>query len=51
MKEYTLGLLRHRCSNNMRIGKFIRLYEFTLSRLRGKKACPNCGKKIRIQEK
>lgn len=50
MKHYTLGLLRHRCSNAMRIGKLIRLYEYTIIRLKGKKPCPNCGKKIPILE-
>jgi hypothetical protein len=48
MKDYTIGILRHRCSNLMRIGKPIRLYEYTYSRLRGKKPCPNCGRKIPI---
>lgn len=48
MKDYTIGLLRHRCSNAMRIGKPIRLYEHTLVRCKGYKSCPNCGKKIPV---
>jgi len=44
MKDYTPGLLRHRCSNAMRIGKPIKIYENTPD----KKPCPNCKKMIPI---
>jgi hypothetical protein len=46
MKHYTLGILRHRCSNKMRIGKPVKLYESS-ARVR---SCPNCGKRIDVQE-
>lgn len=48
MKHYTLGLLRHRCSNAMRIGKFIHMYKNTFARANDRKHCPNCSKKIPI---
>ncbi len=45
MKDYTLGLLTCRCSNAMRIGKLVKMYQFTVHR----KKCPNCGKKRNIR--
>ena len=44
MKDYTPGLLRHRCSNLMRIGKPIKVYQHTAET----KPCPNCGEKIPV---
>ena len=41
MKEFTPGLLVHRCSNAMRISKPIKVYRNTASL---KRPCPNCGK-------
>lgn len=40
MKEYTAGLVVHRCSNAMRIGKPIKVYQKTATINR---PCPNCG--------
>jgi hypothetical protein len=44
MKDYTPGLLRHRCSNAMRIGKPIKVHKHGTAR----KKCPNCRKLIQI---
>lgn len=46
MKDYTIGIVRHRCSNRMRIGKRVKLYERTSRR----QPCPNCGKDIKVKE-
>lgn len=45
MKDYTPGLLRHGCSNLMRIGKPIKVYQYTAQK---RKPCPNCSKKIPV---
>jgi len=44
MKDYTAGLIRHRCSNLMRIGKPIKIHK------RGARdaICPNCKKKVQV---
>ncbi len=47
MKDYTVGLLRHRCSNKMRVGKLIKIFSFTS--LMDRKACPNCHAMIRVK--
>jgi len=39
MKDYTPGLLRHRCSNLMRIGKWIKVHKHAAVN----RKCPNCG--------
>lgn len=42
MKDYKPGILVHRCSNAMRIGKPIKIHQKTTS---VKRVCPNCKKK------
>jgi len=44
MKDYRAGLIRCRCSNSMRIGKRIRITQYTHKR----KKCPNCGKMRKV---
>jgi hypothetical protein len=46
MKDYTLGIIRCRCSNLMRIGKQVKIYQYT----RKRKKCPNCGKMLKVTE-
>ena len=45
MKDYKTGKIYCRCSNTMRIGKRIKIYQNTPRR----KRCPNCGKNLMIQ--
>jgi len=45
MKDYKPGIIRCRCSNLMRIGKQIKIYEYTPDR----KRCPNCNKNLKVQ--
>lgn len=44
MKDYTPGLLRHRCSNAMKTGKPIKIYENTPD----EKPCPNCKEMVSV---
>jgi hypothetical protein len=44
MKDYISGLIRCRCSNLMRRGKFIKICEYTPDR----KRCLNCNKNLKI---
>lgn len=44
MKDYRVGIICCRCSNLMRIGKVVKIYEYTPDR----KRCPNCNKNLRI---
>ena len=41
MKHFSLGIIKHNCSNAMKRGKFVRVYNF----LKGW-CCPNCKKSI-----
>ncbi len=50
MKDYKVGLLRHRCSNKMRIGKFIKVFSFyVVGKIKKLIKCPNCKKLIKIE--
>lgn len=44
MKDYKPGIIYCHCSNLMRIGKNVKIYEKTPD----KKQCPNCGKVVDI---
>lgn len=45
MKDYNPGLIRHRCSNAMRIGKPVKVHT---KAARQKRKCPNCGKMLHV---
>jgi len=44
MKDYTLGIIKHRCSTAMKKGKYVQIYENTY-----KKRCPNCRKLLKVK--
>lgn len=44
MKDYQAGLIRCRCSNEMRIGKRLQITQYTPIR----KRCPNCGRMRKV---
>jgi len=40
MKDYKIGVIFCRCSNLMRLGKLVKIHQYTSER----KKCPNCGR-------
>jgi len=44
MKDYKIGKLYCRCLNAMRIGKPVKIYQYTPKR----KRCSNCGKQRKV---
>lgn len=44
MKDYGTGIIRCKCSHAMRVGKNVRVTGSTSAR----RACPNCGKMLKI---
>lgn len=44
MKDYTLGVIYCKCSNAMRVGKTLKISQYTPVR----KKCPNCKRLVKV---
>ncbi len=45
MKDYLLGIIKHKCSQAMRKGKFVRVHNFLF-----RKKCPNCRALVKVKK-